>query len=133
MKEFHLQIVTPDGIEFDGEAESLLVKCESGDVEILARHADYFGSLGIGRARIRTKADSRFASVAGGFLSVAGGEVRLVATTFEFSDEIDVKRAIAAKERAEAAIAAAQDERALALAKGKLSRALNRIHVGEMK
>ena len=133
MKEFHLQIVTPDGIEFDGEAESLLVKCESGDVEILARHADYFGSLGIGRARIRTKAGSRFASVAGGFLSVAGGEVRLVATTFEFADEIDVKRATVAKERAEAAIAIAQDERALALAKAKLSRALNRIHVGEMK
>ena len=38
-----------------------------------------------------------------------------------------------AKERAEAAIAIAQDERALALAKAKLSRALNRIHVGEMK
>ena len=54
MKEFHLQIATPDGIRFDGAAESLLVKCEAGDVEIMAGHADLFSSLGIGRARIKT-------------------------------------------------------------------------------
>ena len=129
MKEFHLQIVTPDGIEFDGVAESLLVKCETGDVEILAGHTDFFASVDVGRARIKTKDASQTASCAGGFLSVSGGEVRLVNTTFEFADEIDVERAYASKEKATAAIERAKDERTVKLAKAKLLRALNRIRV----
>ena len=101
MKEFHLQIVTPDGIFFDGMAESLLVRSEMGDIEIMAGHADLFSSLGIGRARIKTNGESRIGSAAGGFISVANGEVKLVATTFEFKDKIDIERAKAAKEKAE--------------------------------
>lgn len=129
MKEFHLQIVTPDGIEFDGMAESLLVKCEMGDVEILAGHTDFFASVNVGRVRIKTKDGSQTASASGGFLSVSGGEVRLVNITFEFAHEIDIDRAYASKDKASAAIERAESERAVKLAKAKLSRALNRIRV----
>ena len=132
MNEFHLTVVTPDGTEFDGMATSLLVKTDNGDVEILANHADYFASLGIGRARIEANGEKRIASSAGGFLSVKKNEVMLVATTFEFADEIDVERAIRAKEMAEEAIARSNDDKALMLAKAKLARAINRINVSEL-
>ena len=132
MKEFHLQIVTPDGIRFDGDAQSLLIKCEMGDIEVLAGHTDYFSSLGIGRARIKTAEGARMASAAGGFLSVSGGEVKVVATTFEYADEIDVSRARASKERAEEKIKDAKDAAELEAAKLKLMRALNRIKVAEL-
>ena len=132
MNEFHLTIVTPDGTKFDGSATSLLVKAESGDVEILAKHADYFASLGIGRARIQTNGETKIASSAGGFLSVKKNEVMLVATTFEFADEIDLKRAQLAKEKADAAISRSNDDKALMLAKAKLARALNRINVADL-
>ena len=133
MNEFHLTIVTPDGTKFDGNATSLLVKTESGDVEILAKHADYFASLGIGRARIRANGEDRLASSAGGFLSVKQNEVMLVATTFEFRDDIDLERARAAKEKAEAKISAAKSDREIVLAKAKLQRAINRINVASLK
>ena len=84
MREFHLQIVTPDGSVFDGMAESLIVRSEMGDVEILAGHADLFASLGIGRVRIKADGKTQVGSAAGGFIAVENGEVRLVATTFEF-------------------------------------------------
>ncbi len=132
MNEFHLTIVTPDGTKFDGNATSLLVKTESGDVEILAKHADYFASLGIGRARIDVNGEKRIASSAGGFLSVKQNEVMLVATTFEFADEIDLQRAVLAKEKAEEAIARSNDDKAIMLAKAKLARAVNRINVSEL-
>ena len=132
MNEFHLTIVTPDGEKFDGMATSLLVKTESGDVEILAKHADYFASLGIGRARIDANGERRIASSAGGFLSVKQNEVMLVATTFEFADEIDLERAIQAKEKAEEAISRSSDDKAVMLAKAKLARAVNRINVSEL-
>ena len=133
MKTFNLQIATPDGIRFDGEAESLLVKCEAGDVEIMAGHADLFASLGIGRARIKTAEGERLASCAGGFITVSGGEAKMIATTFEFADEIDIDRALAAKAGAEEAIKTSHDDLALEKAKLKLSRALNRIKVAEQK
>ena len=59
-------------------------------------------------------------------LSVEKGEVRLVATTFEYAEAIDVERAKAAEERARERLAAAQDEKDIALARVKLARALNR-------
>ena len=41
MTPFHLKIVTPDGLIYDGQAEELLVRTTNGDVGILARHMNY--------------------------------------------------------------------------------------------
>ncbi len=133
MATFPLQIVTPDGMIFDGDAEGILVRTVEGDVEILASHADYFASLGTGRAKLTVSGNVRNASAQGGFISVRSGEVRLVATTFEFADEIDVKRAEEAKKRAEDTIATSDDEKTVRVAKAKLARAINRINVSELK
>lgn len=133
MREFHLQIVTPDGMAFDGMAESLLVRSETGDIEIMAGHADLFASLGIGRARIKTEGKSLIGSAAGGFISVDKESVKLIATTFEFKDDIDLGRAKAAKEKAEEALKNAKNTRDIDLAKAKLLRAINRINVASQK
>ena len=132
MKPFHLEIVTPDGLAFSGEVESLLVRTTDGDVEILAGHAELLASLATGRARLIADGKSRFASVSGGFVSVQDSVVRLVAITFEFAEDIDSARAKAAKERAEAALKAASDERAELVAKAKLARAVSRINISEL-
>ena len=133
MKAFHIEIVTPDGPAYIGEVESLLVRADDGDVEILAGHADFISAVGTGRARIIVDGKKRFASVNGGFLSVSGGKVRLCAITFEFADQIDIIRAKKAKEKAEAALKAASDRREELIAKAKLARAASRINVAGMK
>ena len=131
MRTFHLEIVTPDGLVFDGEAESLLVHTTEGDVEILCGHMDYIAAIDIGRARVLQNGQVRMASCSGGFLSVSKESVRLVAVTFEFAEDIDEKRAFAAKERAEQAIANAKDRRAKKIAEAKLARALNRLRIAK--
>lgn len=133
MKSFHIEIVTPDGVEYDGQVESLLVRADDGDVEILAGHTDLLASVGVGRARIIVDGKKRFASVNGGFLSVKNGEVRLCAITFEFADQIDLKRAESAKAKAESTIKSASDDMAVRVAKAKLARAASRIKVASMK
>ena len=132
MKSFNLKVVTPDGLAFDSEVESLLVRTDDGDVEFLAGHIDYMASLGTGRARIKVDGKDRFASVSGGFVTVSGGEVKLVAITFEFRENIDLARAKVARDEAREEISSAKDDKVLALAKAKLQRALNRIGVAEM-
>lgn len=131
MNTYHLSVVTPDGVAFDGEAESLRVRASDGDVEILASHIDYVATLGCGKAKITAGGVSRIAACCGGFLSVCSGEVKLIATTFEFGDDIDIDRARKAKERAEATLATESDGKAIELAKAKLERALIRIGAKE--
>ena len=133
MKEFHLEILTPDGRAFEGMVESLLVHAIDGDVEFLAGHVDYITTLDIGRARIKINGKDRFASVSGGFVMVSSNEVKVVATTFEFAEDIDVERALAAKARAKEIISSSKDSKSIEIARLKLQRALLRIKVAEFK
>lgn len=133
MSAFHLQIVTPDGSAFDGQAEALRLRTTEGYVSIRAGHADYLAVLDIGVVTVTVDGTARDAACGGGFLSVEKGEVRLVATTFEYAEAIDLERAKAAEERAKQRIAAANEEREIALARVKLARALNRISVAEKR
>lgn len=129
MKAFHLDIVTIYGNYYSEEVESLLVHTDDGDVEILAGHADFLAAVATGRARIIKDGKERLASCSGGFLSVTKSGAKLVTSTFEFADEIDLNRARAAKENAEKTIERATSEKEIALAKAKLGRAVNRINI----
>lgn len=133
MRAFKLQVVTPDGEAYNGEAESLLIRTSEGDIEFLAGHIDFVASVGTGRARIKADGADRFASVSRGIVTVKGGEVTLAAVTFEFSENIDVERAQRAKEAAEEKIKKSNDERTMKLAKAKLERAISRIKAAELK
>ena len=133
MREFKLEVLTPDGVAFDGVAESLLLRTDDGDVEILAGHVDYMASVGTGRARILTGGEEKLASASGGFVTVEGGKVRLIATTFEFAEDIDLARAERAKAKAEEMLRRAESEKAEEVAKAKLKRAISRIGIASMK
>ena len=129
MSSFRLQIVTTEGSLFDGEAEALRLRTSEGYVSIRAGHADYIAALDIGMVTVTQNGESRNAACGGGFLSVEKGEVRLVATTFEYAEDIDAERAEQAKKRAEERLAEAKEEKDILLAKAKLSRARNRLAV----
>lgn len=131
MTTYHLQIVTPDGSFYDGDAERLIVRTIDGDVCILAKHIPYVTALGMGAARVTIGGKDRQAAVNGGLLTVTADHVRLVATTFEWAEDIDAARAARAKEEAERRIASARDAHELQLAKAKLSRALVRLSVSQ--
>ncbi len=133
MKAFHIEIVTPDGLEYSGQVESLLVRTDDGDVEILAGHTDLLAAIDIGRVRIIENGVKRFGAVNGGFLLVKDKEVRLCAITFEFADQIDLARAEKAKAKAEETLKAAKSGAEIDVAKAKLLRALSRINVANMK
>ena len=128
---YHLQIVIPDRKVFDGEAEKIIVRTVNGDVCILARHIDYTAPLGTGEARVTdAEGNTRTAACSGGIINVSGGNVRVMATTFEWQDEIDLDRAEKAKTTIEQQLHAKNSSDAdYALLEAKLKRALVRIQV----
>ena len=131
MATFSLKVVTPDGCVFDGAAVRLVCRTITGDVAILARHSDYCTALGMGEAHIVLEDGStRSAACIGGMLSVMDGRCSLVATTWEWADEIDDARAEASKARAEKILSQKDiDNRELELAQARLKRALVRTSV----
>ena len=134
MTSFPLKIVTPDGLEYDGQAEELVVRTTTGDLGILAGHISCVAPLGMGMATIMVDGKKRYAACIGGMVSVGNGSVTLVPTTFEWSDEIDTARADASYQRAQKILekkdASATD---IKLAQARLRRALVRKSVASIK
>ena len=134
MTAFPLKIVTPDGLAYEGQAEELIVRTTGGDLGILAGHINCVAPLGMGRAMLVIDGKTRYAACIGGMVSVVNGQVTVVATTFEWADQIDVDRAEASEKQAKAVISdktAANTD--LRLAEARLKRALVRKNVAQMK
>lgn len=134
MNSFPLKIVTPDGLQYDGTAEQLTVRTTSGDIGILAGHINCVAPLGMGQASVIVDGKRRTAACIGGMLSVVGGKVTLVCTTFEWADQIDVDRVLASEKRAQTILSAkTSSDTDIRLAEARLKRALVRKNVASNK
>lgn len=134
MTPFPLKIVTPDGLEFEGQAEEVIVRTTSGDIGIMANHVNCVAPLGMGRATVIIDGQKRYGACIGGILSVVGGAVTLVPTTFEWADEIDADRAEASYQRAQNVLQDKQSSNTdIKLAEARLRRALVRKNVASMR
>ena len=132
MANFHLEIVSMDGQKFDDEVERVSLRTITGDLAIMAHHINYCTAVGMGTAKVIMKDGSeRKAACIGGMLSMMDNHCRLIPTTCEWSDEIDVERAERAKAKAEQRIEEESSEEARVRAQAKLYRALIRLQTAE--
>ena len=86
MNSFHLKIVTPDGVCYDGQAQSVTVKTITGYMGVLAGHIDVTTALSSGEARIVIDGATRTADCRNGLLSVQDGEVTLLPAIFQWTN-----------------------------------------------
>ena len=134
MNGFPLKIVTPDGLKFDGIAQSLTVRTTTGDMGFLAGHRDCIAPLGMGRATVVVDGERKYAACIGGMVSIVGGKATLVPTTFEWAGDIDLTRAQRSQARAEALLKEKGVSNAdIKLAEARLRRALVRQSVAQSK
>jgi F-type H+-transporting ATPase subunit epsilon len=116
-----LEVATPERLLVREQATEVQVPGKNGYMGILPGHAALLGQLGSGVLDYVAGGQRRFLAVAGGFLEVLPGHVRVLADVAERAEEIDVPRARVALERAqqqtggsEPAVALAAVERAQA-------------------
>lgn len=127
MNAFSLKIVTPDGVQFEGQAQKLVVRTTTGDVGILAGHINYVAPLGMGEAVVVVDGEKRYAACIGGMVSVVDGKVTLLPTTFEWAQGIDLQRATDSEQRARNILEdKGSSDTELVMAKARLKRALVR-------
>lgn len=98
---FQLVIVSPRGCYFDEKVESLTIKLSSGYRTILAHHAPLIGAIAYAPMHIVKDGKTIYYALHGGAINIDEEKVTLMVNAIEREDEIDLKRALEAKKRAE--------------------------------
>ncbi|NTU99261.1 ATP synthase F1 subunit epsilon [Candidatus Falkowbacteria bacterium] len=95
------KIVTPEKTVYENLVLQATLPVANGQITILPNHRSYIASLKSGEIMIRTEKDEISMAVSGGFIEFNNNELIILADTAEPAAEIDLKRAEAARLRAE--------------------------------
>jgi len=122
----HVMVVSPEQVLYEGDGEMVVCRTTDGEIAFLPNHTPFLGALGTAAVRVVLPDGEQKIAAHEGFVEVSGTHVVVLSDVAELPEQIDVDRARAAKERAEAALAAdAEDEEA----KAALDRANLRLEI----
>ena len=102
MAQIHVSIVTPEETTFEADVDSVVVPMLDGERGILADHAPMIGRLGPGELRIMTGGSTERFYVDGGFVQIADNIVSVLTGVSMPASEIDLAKAKADLEKAQA-------------------------------
>lgn len=97
---FKLEILTPEKLFFSEEVDKVVVNTPNGELGVLRGHIPLVTVISIGAARITIDDVTSEAVLSEGFMEINRDRVIILVDTAEWPEEIDIKRAEAAKQRA---------------------------------
>ncbi|MBQ9118578.1 MAG: ATP synthase F1 subunit epsilon [Lachnospiraceae bacterium] len=98
---FKLQIIAPDRIFLDDEADMIELTTTEGEIGVYKDHIPLTAIIAPGVLRIKKNGEEKEAALHEGFLEILGDKIIILAESCEWPEEIDVNRANEAKIRAE--------------------------------
>lgn len=131
----HVDIVSPEGQLFAGEAHRVFVPGVEGELGIAPRHAPLLTTLTAGVVRVQVEGhDEQTFYVGGGALEVQPHKVSVLADTAARARDLDEAAAEAAKRRAEEAMRGKVDKMDIAEAQAELARAIAQLKaIGQLR
>lgn len=125
----HVELVSPERIAYSGEAKMVIARVANGDIAFQPGHVPFIGTLQTHPVRLQLEDGSEVRiAVHQGFIEVSNDVVTILSDVCELADQIDVSRAEAARERAEAAL---RDDASDLDASAALRRAVVRLTTAE--
>jgi F-type H+-transporting ATPase subunit epsilon len=120
----HVDIVSAEGEIFSGPAKMVFLPAVEGEIGVAPRHAPLLTLLKAGEVRVQSEDGTELSFyVGGGALEVQPSRVTVLADTAARASDLDEAAALAARERAQEALAAKVDKIDLAEAQAELIRA----------
>lgn len=126
-RNFHLKIITPDRIFFEDEVTMVEFNTTEGEIGVYKDHVPMTVIVSPGILTITNDEGVKNAALHAGFVEILQDSVTILAEIVEWPEEIDLERAEAARERAEARIQSRTPETDIARAETALQRAVVRI------
>ncbi len=130
-KTFHLEIIATDRIFYEGDCEHLVITAIDGLMGIMAGHEPMVTSLPTGELKYMVDGKWRYAAISDGFIQVMPDKSVILADSCELPEEIDIKRAEEAKERAQEKMRQKQSIKEYYQTQAALNRAMNRLKVSQ--
>ena len=130
----HLEVVTPSGPVVSDDVDIVSAPGYGGDFGVLANHAPFLSTIKIGSLVYKKDGKENYLMVSGGFCEVSNNKITFLVESAEAGQQIDVNRALRAKERAEKRIAEAKSQTEkinMARAQAALQRSIARLKVAE--
>ena len=127
---FGLEIYASNKLFFSGRARSLTVPVEDGEKAFLAHHANLIAAIVPGEMRYEDADGNKMVvAVSSGFVEMINNRGKIFCLTVERPEEIDVRRAQEAKERAEEQLRQKQSIQEYRMSQLALTRAMTRLRV----
>ena len=128
---FQLEILTPEKTYFTGDVDLMTITTAKGEITLLPNHVDYIADIVISKLYLEIRKQRFVYAISGGALTFdqKKNAAKLFVYAIESKDEIDLERALKAKENADSLLQSAASLRDSKRAEVKLKRALNRIDV----
>lgn len=128
LKNFHLEVISPERIFYDGDVEMVELTTIEGDIGVYANHIPLTTIVAPGIMTItESGGQTKEAAVLEGFMEITQDKVTILAQSCEWPDEIDINRAKEAKERAERRIKSNDENINLSRAELALKKSIVRI------
>jgi len=131
-----LEVVTPKGVAVSKEVDIVTAPGYGGEFGVLANHAPFLSTIKTGVLTYKSGDQEENLMVSGGFCEVSNNKLTFLVESAERGTDIDVDRALRAKERAEKRLAEAQAQKEnydRTRAEASLQRALSRLKVAERR
>ena len=135
MAQIHLEVVTPTGPVVSKEVDIVTAPGVGGEFGVLANHAPFLSTIKTGTLTYKKDKVTKYLMVSGGFSEVSNNKITFLVESAEFGQDIDVERALRAKERAEKRLAQAQQSTEKinrVRAEAALQRAMARLRAAEL-
>ncbi|WP_297048543.1 F0F1 ATP synthase subunit epsilon [uncultured Desulfovibrio sp.] len=129
MATLRLEVVTPDKTVVSTDAEMVICPGVVGEFGVLPHHVSLLSALKIGNLRYRANGKDEEVFISGGFVDVNNNICSVLAESAEHARDIDTRRALAAKERAEQRLARREEDLDEVRAQVALQRALMRLQI----
>jgi F-type H+-transporting ATPase subunit epsilon len=129
-----LEVVTPKGAVVNEDVDIVTAPGFAGEFGVLANHAPFLSTIKIGTLRYKKDGSEEELMISGGFCEVSDNKITFLVESAERGHEIDVDRALKAKERAEKRLLSAiehQEKINRVRAEAAMQRALARLKVAQ--
>ena len=93
--------MTPEKTVFEDSIDQVTLPTQEGEITVLPEHIPLIAVLAPGELTIKQDGKEIAMAVSGGMIEVRKNELTILADTAERAEEIDIKRAEEARERAE--------------------------------
>lgn len=126
-----LSIVTPEREVVDTEVDEIIAPGWDGEFGVLPNHAPFLAIIRSGELDYRIGSDVHSMAVGFGFVEVLPDKVTVMIETAETEGEIDLERAMAARDRAMEELSGKGADVDFEQARAALMRAISRIQVAQ--